>query len=443
MLGNIQIKFEYQSTLMEATLPMSEYLGSFCPQFNTQPHNHLVLLHKALKQPIGDISPILTRKKSRLSNILIVLSDSFRYTGIEKILQEFLYYLYEHGFQSENIRFAIATGAHRPPSEEELINIMSHSVYSEFRSKIVIPSPTNLDEYSFIGNTSRNTPIYIHKSVMESELIILTGTIVFHYFAGFGGGRKSLVPGLSALPTIQHNHTLSIHPETQYLHPNVKLGKMEKNPVAEDMLEATQMIDKPIITLNTVLSPDKKIVGIFFGELVQAHKEGIKLARTIYETPIPEKADIVIANAGNVKNYLQSHKALVNAWLARKEPHGRIILIAPSIEGIGGYRFENWLEIKDVKKLVDKMTKEGEVNGQTVVSTIEKSPYTYFLTEMSESEVELLGGKKIKTLEEGFQLATEELAKNGITHPKWLYLPFASYSVPVTSSSHPVQYWNS
>ncbi len=434
-MSTVNLQIEYISSKINARLPKSGYLGTFFPQFNLPSENHISILQKSLKQPIGDLS-LLLNKKSKSRSILIVLSDSFRHTGIEKILPEFLNYLYENQYQPENMRFAIATGAHRPPTKDELVNIMSYPVYSEFHSQIIIPSPTNLEEYVFLGTTKRNTPVYIHRCVIESDVIVLTGTIVFHYFAGFGGGRKSLVPGLSALPTIQHNHALSIHPETRYIHPEVKIGKMDNNPVSEDILEATQMITKPIFVLNTVLSPDKNILGIFFGDLVKAHIEGTKFAKKVYETPIPEKADIVIANAGNVKNFLQSHKALVNAWQARKEPNGMVILITPSPEGIGGYKFRDWLEIKDIQKLIEKMTKEGEVNGQTVISTLEKSPFTYFLTEMSASEVELLGGTKISTLEEGFEIASSELAKHGTENPTWLYLPYASYSIPVIRSSH-------
>ncbi|MCX8066144.1 MAG: nickel-dependent lactate racemase [Candidatus Hydrogenedentes bacterium] len=433
---NIEISFVYKTLEVSACLPKKGYLGTFTPALTRVKKDPLSLLEKAIKQPIGDISWFLNTNLN-YQNVLIVIPDAFRYTGIEKILPEFISYLNSHGISRDKIRFAVSTGAHRPPSEEELKNIMSPEIYIEFRNKIIIPNPANLEEFSLIGKTKRGTPVYIHKCVLQSDLVILTGTIVFHYFAGFGGGRKSLVPGLSAIPTIQHNHALSIDPETYKLHPNVKIGKMENNPVAEDILEATLMIKKNILILNSILSPEKDILSIYFGDLIEAHRQGTEFARSVYEISIPEKAEIVIANAGNAKNFLQSHKALVNAWQARKEPYGKIILIAPSPEGIGGHRFKEWLETKNLNKLVEKMKKEGEVNGQTVISTLEKSPHTYFLTEMNNEEIALLGGTKINSIEEGFDLAVAELAKCGNTSPTWLYLPHASYSVPKIEQLHP------
>lgn len=435
MIEKIEIQFNYLTSQLKAYLPKQGYLGRYTLFQVEEPECPTYLFQKAISEPIGNISWFLN-SPSDYKNILIVLSDSFRYTGIEKILPELLNYLDYKGISANKLTFAVSTGAHRPPTEEELRTIMSPEVYSEFRSNTIIPNPTNLEEYSLLGKTRRGTPVYIHKSVTDADLVILTGTIVFHYFAGFGGGRKSLVPGLSALPTIQHNHSLSIDPQTHKIHSEVKLGKMENNPVAEDMLEATLMVKRNILTLNTVLSTRKEILRIFFGDLVEAHKKGTNFARSLYEIQIPEKSDIVIANAENAKNFLQSHKALVNAWQARKTPHGKIIFIAPSPEGIGGYRFTEWLKIRDLNKLIEKMSKEGEVNGQTVVSTLEKSPHTYFLTEMKDEEVALLGGIKISSIEEGFELATAELSKHGITNPTWLYLPNASYSVPRVSSLH-------
>ncbi|MGC8847183.1 MAG: lactate racemase domain-containing protein, partial [Candidatus Hydrogenedens sp.] len=260
-----------------------------------------------------------------------------------------------------------------------------------------------------------------------------TGTILYHYFAGFGGGKKLIVPGLSALPTIRHNHALSIHPEKCEIHPDVRLGKLDGNPVAEDLMEATLLTQKNYFIINTILSPDKKILKIFCGDLIKAHQQGAEYAQQVYSINIPHLADIVIASAGDAKNFLQSHKALVNAWQARKKPHGRIIFIAPCIEGLGGYQFQKWLEIGETEQLVTHLREKGEVNGQTVISTLEKSPYTYFLTEMDEKMVNLLGGKKISSIEEGFQLACEELKKVGILKPSWIFLPHASYSVPYIS----------
>ncbi len=431
---NILLKIFYNNQVQNIYLPDKNFLGTYKLNFTGTDLSAENLFYKSIQKPIGHSESLLD-KNLRDRAISIVISDSFRYTGLEQFISPLLERLFSSGCKPENIKFLVACGSHRPPTEIELQSILTPSVFSDFKKQIFIPDPDDLIQYNYLGNTKRGTPVYIYKEGMASDFLILTGTILFHYFAGFGGGRKLIVPGLSALPTIQHNHALSIHPTRCEIRPDVKIGKLDGNPVAEDLLEATLMTKKDIFIINTVLSPDKKILNMFCGDLIEAHKAGADFARDIYSVNIPQTADIVIASAGDSKNFLQSHKALVNAWQARKSPHGKIIFIAPCPEGLGGFQFKEWLEVRDPEKLLVHLRKNGEVNGQTVISTLEKSPHTYFLTEMDRETVSLLGGRKVDTVEEAFKLACEELKKSGISEPTWMFLPHALYSVPVLSNT--------
>lgn len=425
----IMFSLFYNKQKINVSLPHEGFKGTYKLQFpETQfpPEN---LFEEAIQNPIGiSINPF--HQKIDNLNISIAISDSFRYTGLEQFINVMITRLLSCGAQPEKIKFLVSLGSHRPPTEPELQSILTPGIYNKFKQNILIPNPNDLEQYHYLGNTKRGTPIYIYKEILNSDLLILTGTILFHYFAGFGGGRKLIVPGLSALPTIRHNHALSIHPEKCEIHPDVKLGKLDGNPVAEDLIEATLLTQRDYFIVNTVISPDKKILKIFCGDLIKAHQEGTKFAESIYSISIPEPVDIVIASAGEAKNFLQSHKALVNAWQARKKPHGKIIFIALCEEGLGGYQFKEWLEKGSPEQLVAHLRKKGEVNGQTIISTLEKAPHTYFFTEMDEKTVNLMGGKKIKSIEEGFYSACEELRKVGISSPSWIFLPHALYSVP-------------
>ncbi|HOV33059.1 MAG TPA: nickel-dependent lactate racemase [Candidatus Hydrogenedens sp.] len=427
------LKIFYSNGLQNVCLPKKNYLGTYELNFTEIDISPEDLFYKAIQKPIG-VSKNLLSKNLRDKNISIVISDSFRYTGLEQFISPLLKLLFSSGCKPESIKILVACGSHRPPTETELQSILTPQVFNNFKEQIFIPDPNDLSQYNYLGNTKRGTPVYVYKELMASNFLILTGTILFHYFAGFGGGRKLIVPGLSALPTIQHNHALSIHPTRCEISPDVKIGKLDGNPVAEDLLEATLMTKKDIFIINTVLSPAKKILNMFCGDLIEAHKAGANFAREIYSVNIPQSADIVIATAGDSKNFLQSHKALVNAWQARKKTYGKIIFIAPCPEGLGGFQFKEWLEIRNPEKLVAHLRKNGEVNGQTVISTLEKSPHTYFLTEMDKETVSLLGGRKIETVEEGFKIAYKELKKSGISEPTWMFLPHALYSVPVISN---------
>jgi|GEM_PF-254854 len=428
-IEKIKIKVPYKSKEIIAYLPEDGYRGSFAlqwPQTKVSPEN---LFMESIQNPIGVLENPFNKNIHHL-NISIAISDSFRYTGIELFIKNMMNYFISCGAQPENLKFLVSVGSHRPPTETELKSILTPEIYDAYKQNILVPNPEDLQQYEYLGRTKRGTPVYIYKEVMKSDLLILTGTILYHYFAGFGGGRKLIVPGLSALPTIRYNHALSIHPDKCEIHPDVQLGKLEGNPVAEDLLEATLLTQKNYFIINTVISPDKKILNIFCGDIVKAHKAGTEYAQEVYSIKIPKPVDIVIASAGEAKNFLQSHKALVNAWQARKKPYGKIIFIAPCSEGLGGYQFKEWLRKRNPKQLVDHLRKNGEVNGQTVISTLEKAVNTYFLTEMDEETINLMGGQKIKTVEEGFHLACKDLKKVGISKPSWLVLPHASYSVP-------------
>lgn len=428
-MNKIVISLFYNKQEIKVSLPREKFKGIFELQFPQIKYSPEILFEEAIQNSIGSSLNPFFQKTNNL-NISIVISDSFRYTGLEQFIKVMMNRLLSTGVQPKKIKFLVSVGSHRPPTDHELQLILTPEIYNAFQRNIFVPNPNDLEQYQYLGKTQRGTPVYVYKEVMNSDLLILTGTILFHYFAGFGGGRKVIVPGLSALPTIRHNHALSIHPEKCEIHPDVKLGKLDGNPVAEDLIEATLLTQKDYFIVNTVTLPDKKILKIFCGDLIKAHQEGTNFAKGIYSISIPEPVDIVIASAGETKNFLQSHKALVNAWQARKGPYGKIIFIAPCEEGLGGYQFKEYIKRGNPEQLVTRLRKNGEVNGQTIISTLEKAPHTYLFTEMDEETVNLMGGKKIKSIEEGFQSACEELKKVGISSPSWIFLPHALYSVP-------------
>jgi nickel-dependent lactate racemase len=257
----------------------------------------------------------------------------------------------------------------------------------------------------------------------------VTGAIVQHYFGGFGGGRKSIVPGLASATTIAGNHALNLHPTDDRLDPAVRIGTLDGNPVAEDMLEAAQFVPVEFI-LNTVLNRDARIAAVFCGELDAAHRAGCAFARDVYASCIEARADLVIAASAHTRNFVQSHKALYNAYQA-VQPNGRIVLAAPCAEGLGGERFSKWLALGDRAEIFAALRARSEINGQTALSTLEKSSITRFVTELPEADVHRLGGRKSPTLQHAIDTTLAELAHDGIAEPAVYLMPSAAYTVPV------------
>jgi len=361
--------------------------------------------------------------------VAIIVSDSFRKTGMEHILPTLVDGLLERGIAEEDLFFVYATGTHRGPTPEEEAQILGPELYARFADQTFSHDPFTESELVFRGVTSRGTRVWFNRLVMDADKVIATGTVVLHYFGGLGGGRKSILPGVAGVETIAHNHALNLDKEEDRLNPDVRIGVLDGNPVAEDMLEGARMVDVAFI-VNTVLNRDGAIAGVFAGEMDQAHRAAADFARRIYCVPIQEQADLVIASAGGAKNYLQSHKALFNAYQAVK-PDGAIIFLAEAAEGLGGNKLKDWLALGSRAAIIAELRRNAEINGQTALSTIEKSAITLFVTALEESDVQVLGGRKAASLEAAIATAFEERLVAGVTAPTAWLMPAASYTVPM------------
>jgi nickel-dependent lactate racemase len=258
---------------------------------------------------------------------------------------------------------------------------------------------------------------------------------VLHYFGGFGGGRKAIMPGLASIETIAHNHAMNLDPEIDRLDPAVQIGVMAGNPVAEDMLEAARMVTTRCL-INTVLDRSLGIAGLFVGALEAAHDAACTFARDLYTLPIDQRADLVIAASPHTGNFVQTHKALYNAYQAVK-PDGRIILLAPCHEGLGGGQFEKWLALGTPSAIIAELRVRAEINGQTALSTRQKSGIALFVTEMSSDDVDRLGARKAASLQEAVDTAVAELRAGGIDTPTVYTLPAAAYTVPISPVEAP------
>ena len=238
-----------------------------------------------------------------------------------------------------------------------------------------------------------------------------------------------MVPGISGLKTIAANHSLNLDPAANRLNADVAIGRLAGNPVAEDMLEGA-LLGPPCFLINSVLNRDGAISGLFCGGLKQAHEAACTFARNQFVLPITSQADVVVASAGTCKNFVQSHKALYNAYQAVK-PEGIIILAAPAPEGYGGNRFQEWIALGSRDAIIAELRKNAEINGQTALSTLEKAQITLFITELTADEVGALGGEKASNLSVALDVARQRLARSGIHRPTCYLMPSAGYTVPV------------
>ena len=422
-----QIVLPYGDTQLKAGLKQGRCLGTIDIAPAAALANPVEAIRAAIEDPVGMNASLFgcVRPGERVA---ILVSDSFRQTRADQMLPVVLDGLLAKGVREQDFSIVFSTGTHRGPSFEEQEEILGKGVFDKFRDQLFVHDPWDAEGLVHIGDTRRGTRVELNKRVHESDRIIVTGSVVLHYFGGFGGGRKSVVPGVASARTIAQNHSLNLDPGSDRLDPAVEIGRLDGNPVAEDMLEATRLTHVDGI-VNTVLNQQGEIAGVFAGELDAAHRAACTFAEQLFCVNVDEKADLVIAASAHTRNFVQTHKALFNAWQALK-PGGRIVLAAPCPEGLGGEQFSQWLELGDRAAVIAKLREDSEINGQTALSVLEKAPSTHLVSELGADDTRLLGVHRAASLDEALNDAITALARPNFTYT---LMPSAAYTVPKVS----------
>lgn len=284
-------------------------------------------VRRALDEPISSLP--LKDLVSPGQKILMIISDITRPVSSEQFMPVLVDYLNEAGIQDEDMQILVATGTHREATGEELQKLLGPEIAA--RISVVSNRATASQDFVYLGTTTRGTPVKINRLAVEADHVILTGGIGFHFLAGFSGGRKSVVPGIAAQETIQANHSLVLDAGDR-----VGQGLVEGNPIAEDMQEATAMLN-PGFLLNVVLNNQGEPAGVFAGHWEKAHRAGCRFAHECFGVRLKEKRPLVIAGAGGFPkdlNLYQAAKGLLNAMEAVEEG-GTVIFVAECREGIG------------------------------------------------------------------------------------------------------------
>lgn len=289
----------------------------------------------ALDHPI-DSAPLKELVKAG-DKVCIVISDvTRRWQSPETYIPVLIAELESAGVRDEDMLIISATGTHRCQTPEEHIGLVTKEVYD--RIDLVDHVCTDEENLAYVGTTTRGTPVWLDKRALACNKIILTGGVVYHFMAGFGGGRKSILPGISGRDTIMKNHNLALNPGLgNGSNPQVRSANMnEANPIHADMMEACSMVN-PTFLVNVVVNDDQQIIAVFAGNWITAHRVACDLVDQMYGVPVREKTPLVIASAGGFPkdlNFYQTIKTLSNA-LEVVEDNGTIILVTQSQEGFG------------------------------------------------------------------------------------------------------------
>lgn len=290
-------------------------------------------IERGLNEPVQ--SPRLSELAKPGQRIVIVIDDSSRPTPVSKVLPHVLKELWIAGVDKEQITLVPALGVHRGIDEAE----MASRVGAENLAGLRWENPDCEDEnkQTFLGTTSRGTPVWIHKGTAEADLIISIGCIEPHIIASFGGGLKNILPGVAGRKTIGHNHTLNCSPSTF----NNVGRSIDQNPMRLDLEEGAQMLKGTVFIVNTILNYRQELVHLITGHPIAAHREGVRISAELYGARVEQPADVVITCSSPMDIDLrQGVKSLANTIRAVR-PGGVLITYARAEEGTGMFGLAN------------------------------------------------------------------------------------------------------
>jgi nickel-dependent lactate racemase len=302
--------------------------------------------NKAVSDAVGSLKPFIGKEKT----VCIIVDDYTRSTPTPEILSFLMPALEKEGIKNENVFFMFASGSHRLMTEVEKRARLSDVFFEEYRS---------MDHHFFdkahlvkMGSFDDGAPIYINKHAIEADIRIAIGTLVPHMPAGFSGGAKMLLPGVSGEDTVHHMHVVGA------LDPKQAIGITDTLP--RKLMEALAQTAEPFAILNVILNAEDAPVGIVGGHYIEAHRRGVEIAQKIYFVEVPELVDLVISDTRNHDaDMTQANKGLFSAALAVKNG-GEILLVTNCPDGVSPVHGKEMLEFG---LLTNPEMKEALENG--------------------------------------------------------------------------------
>jgi len=391
------INFKYGRRLEQVEIPEKNFLGSLQPQEVRPAEDPTGEIRRALDQPIG-CGP-LAQRVQKGEQVAVIISDITRPCPSYLLLPPLLAELNQAGIPDRDITVVCGLGIHRPHRPEELRHLVGE-VYDRVRCLDACG-----DDYLEVGSSSRGTPFQVFRPVAEADRRICLGNIDYHYFAGYSGGAKAIVPGVCTKATIQANHRMM-------LDEGARVGIADGNPVRQDLEEIVRFLSIDFI-LNVVLDEGKRIIAAVAGDFIAAHRAGCRLLDRDYRMPIRELADIVISGANGFPkdiNMYQAQKALDNAQWAVK-PGGTIILVAECGEGLGEETFQAWIEnASGPHDLIARIKADFQLGGHkaAAIAAIAARHSIYLVSGLPHEVVRQMAMQPFPTLQAACQAALDQ-----------------------------------
>ena len=372
------------------------------------------LVRATLDAPID--APRLEARVSAGDTVALLVPDKTRLCNTSVFLPLLLERLHTAGLGDDDISIVFACGTHRGQTEAEKRAILGDDVYHRYR----VLEHDARDEAAtvWLGTTRFGTEVRINRVVARASLVVATGTVVHHYFAGYGGGAKMLLPGVAAYSSAVQNHRRCLTREGTF-HPACREGNVEGNPVAEDILDASRFFP-PMYAFTVLLDADGNIAHALCGEARETQRRARALVDGMYRVPTSILADCSIVSAGGYPkdvNFIQAHKALHRAQYVTK-PSGPIICVAQCRDGIGNEQFLEWFSHAGGDALRDALATRYTMNAHTAVALRDKTLRhpILFVSALPADTVQCMGMFPCATLQEAVDAAAARIPRAADVH---------------------------
>ncbi|HWR10596.1 MAG TPA: nickel-dependent lactate racemase [Rectinemataceae bacterium] len=412
----MKLEFGFGETVQAVDVPDSNLLGTLLPNPLEYGLTGEAEVMRALESPIG--SKRLRDIVKRGERIAIVTSDITRPMPTKSVMPALLDELYAAGACPSDIALVFALGSHRKHTEEERRYLAGDRAFSE-----IACVDGDVGDFVHLGFTKRGTPVDIVRIVAEADRRICLGNIEYHYFAGYSGGAKAIMPGVSTRAAIQKNHGYMVEASAH-------AGKIEGNPVREDIEEAAELCGVDFL-LNVVLDEHKRIVRAVAGDVTKAHREGCRFLDAMYLKEIPALADIVLVSQGGAPkdaNLYQTQKALDNAKHAVRKG-GIIIVIGSCKEGLGERTFEEWMtKSPSSASMIERIGRDFQLGGHkaAAIAMVLNDADVFLVSELAPDFVKRIFLTPYPTAQEALSAAFHKLGDGASV----LAMPYGGSTLP-------------
>jgi len=357
------------------------------PEFVPGLPDERAALVRALREPIA--GPPLATLARPGQRAVVVFSDLTRPVPNRRILPPILAELAQAGVRREDVVLLNATGLHRPNTPAELAAMLGEDVVERYR--VVNHDARDPGRLVRLGRMARGAEVWLNREYVEADLRILTGFVEPHFFAGFSGGAKSILPGVAGEATVLHNHSASMLSD-----PRATWAITHGNPVYEEAREAARLAP-PSFVVNVTTNKRKEITGVFAGELAAAHDAGCAFARRSALRPVPAPFDVVVTTNGGYPLDLNLYQAVKGMSAAAQvvRPGGAIVMAAECREGIGHGLFADILRMgRTPAELLEVIGRPGflmvdQWEAQMLANVLVRCPVYLYSDRLSAAEIRL------------------------------------------------------